>query len=180
MHFQVALLFMEHEGRAVPWQQKSLPVGCLFVEIMKEEETEGTRNSSCSFFVVGYWFWDFFLFVFVLMSHLHSVLDFYVKQKWPVQHMVWKCCWDPLAKPKVKMRQLQQGHLGPWGPQGAGDSEGSRSCPGRAALQDWHLDLAELSLRREVKPGERGLGHKGETWKLKGYSRTNYFAVLNH
>lgn len=113
------------------------------------------------------------------MSHLHSMLDFCVKQKWSVQHVVWMCHWDPLAQGEDEAAPAA-GPLGAAGPRGAGDSQGSRSYPGRVALQDWHLDPAELSLRREVKPGERGLGHKGKTWKLKGYSRTNYFVVLNH
>lgn len=88
-------------------------MGCLFLEIMKEEEKEGARSSSCNFLLSVIVFGMFLLFLFVLMGHLHSVLDFCVRQKWPAQHTAWMCCWDPLAKLKVKMRQLQQqGHLG--------------------------------------------------------------------
>lgn len=74
MDLQIAVLFLQHEGRAVPWQQKSLPVGCLFLEIMKVEEKEGARSSSCIFLLLVIIWGIFFLFLFVLMSHLHGVL----------------------------------------------------------------------------------------------------------
>lgn len=87
------------------------------------KKTEGARSSSCSFFVVGYPFLVlFFFFFFILMSDLHSVLDFYVKQKWPAQHMVWMCRWDPLAKPKVKEDEAAPAA----GPLGAAGTTGCR------------------------------------------------------
>lgn len=184
MHLQVAVFFLESEGRAVPWQHKSLLMGCLFLEIMKEEKKPREQEVLAAVFlllVILFWFYFSFSFLFSWVTCTVCLISTWSESG---QRSTWCGCAAGILWPSPrwrKMRQLQQqGHLGPRGPRGAGDSQGSRSYPGRAALQDWHLDRAELSLRREVKPGERGLGHKGKTWKLKGCSRANYFAVLNH
>lgn len=179
MHLQVAILFLEHEGRTVPWQHKSLLVGCLFLEIMKEEEKEGARSSSCNFLLSVIVFGMFLLFLFCSHGSPAQCAGFLCETEVAsAAHGV-----DVLLGSSGQAEGEDEAAPAagpPWGPQGAGDSQGSRGYPGRAALQDWHLDPADLSLRREVKPGEHGLGHKGKTWKLKGYSRRNYFAVLDH
>lgn len=68
MHLQVAVFFLGSEGRAVPRQHKSFPMGFLFLETMTEEEKEGARSSSFLLLVIV------FGFLFVVMSHLQGVL----------------------------------------------------------------------------------------------------------
>lgn len=96
----------------------------------------GGKKFQLQFFVVGYRFWDVFAFFFFCSHESPAQCAGFLCERETASTAYGE---DVLLGSSGQAEGEDEAAAAagpPWGPQGAGDSQGSRGYPGRAALQD--------------------------------------------